>query len=277
MIIAIGGVSRAGKSTLATLLRDSLKEHVDKVEIVGQDLYVFEEDKIPKIKNKVNWESPESIDFKKFKKAIISVKKKNDIVIVEGLLVYYNEDLNSLYDQKLFIDIPKALFLKRKVEDLRWGKKPEPKWYIEHIWKSYREFGLENLPSGVVHIPGNKKFEINKIVKSIMGLTPEEELFNRIADNYTDRYKSVERGPMMSAPGIRYKNKNFAFFHKNEMTFKLGKKFNAEANGINEIRHLSPFKTKPPLTAWYIISADQKELWEDLAEIAFEYIQHEVK
>jgi len=104
----------------------------------------------------------------------------------------------------------------------------------------------------------------------------QEGLFNSIAERYAARYKHVARGPMMSSPGIRYKNKNFAFFHNNEMTFKLGKTFNAKANGIKKLRHLSPFKTKPPLKAWYIVSGHQKEIWEDLALLAFEYIQQEV-
>ena len=60
------------------------------------------------------------------------------------------------------------------------------------------------------------------------------------------------------------------------MTFKLGKTFNAKANGIKKVRHLSPFKTKPPLKAWYIISSDQKNIWEDLTYLALEYIQQEV-
>lgn len=276
MIIAIGGVSRAGKTTLASLLAAEWERQGKSVAIIGQDSFVYPENKIPKIKDKVDWESPESINFSAIAKAIRAAKKRNDIVIAEGLLIYYDAKLNKLYDHHLIIEIPKKLFIERKEIDLRWGSTPEPKWYIEHIWKSYKKYGTNNLPENCIKISGKVKFDIKEIIEQLMGTTEESIIFNEIADGLSADNKHVARGPMMSAPGIRYKNKNFAFFHKNEMTFKLGKAFDAKGNGINKVRHLSPFKTKPPLKAWYIVSSDQKEIWTYLADLALDYIQQEV-
>lgn len=102
-------------------------------------------------------------------------------------------------------------------------------------------------------------------------MSPSQK-FESVCEKLLNQHPNVKMGKMMSAPGIQFKGKNFAFFFKDEMTFKLGKQFDAASNGIFEVRHLSPFKTKPPLTAWYIISFDQKELWEPLAQMALDKI-----
>lgn len=276
MIIAIGGVSRAGKSTLAKLLKLEFEKLEQSVTIVEQDKYVHDEKDIPKIKNKTDWESPASINFKALKKAINAAKKEFDHVIVEGLLAFHNKKLNALYDKSIFIDIPKRLFLERKEVDLRWGSTPEPKWYMEHIWKSYRKYGMLGLPEDILKLSGKTKFDLNKIMNAVLDITPERIIFDEIADRLVGCNKLVERGPMMSAPGIRYKKKNFAFFHNNEMTFKLGKTFDAKANGIKKLRYLSPFKTKPPLKSWFIVGQNQSDLWAHLSDMALDYIQKEV-
>lgn len=276
MIIAIGGVSRAGKSTLSELLKEQFGLIGQTVAIIEQDKYVYKENDLPKIKSKIDWESPLSIDFQKFKKAITSAAKKHDHVIAEGLLVFFDKTLNALFDKSIFIKIPKALFIERKKIDLRWGSTPEPKWYIDHIWRSYKKYGMLNLTDDRLKLSGKQKFDLNEVMGSLVDISTEEKLFNSIADKFASEFKHVARGPMMSAPGIRYKKKNFAFFYKNEMTFKLGKAFKPKENGIKVFKHLSPFKTKPPMKAWYIISSDQKELWEKLTALALDYIQQEV-
>jgi len=105
--------------------------------------------------------------------------------------------------------------------------------------------------------------------KKLLKMNPAQ-YFDQICSQLLAQNPQVKMGKMMSAPGIQYQGKNFAFFWKDEMTFKLGKQFDAVGNGILEVKHLSPFKTKPPLTAWYIISYDQKELWEPLAQMALD-------
>jgi|GEM_PF-199540 len=277
MIIAIGGVSRAGKSTLSELLQKQFSLLGQTVAIIEQDKYIYKEKDLPRIKEKVDWESPRSIDFKKFKKAITLASKKYDHVIAEGLLVYFDKTINKLFDKSIFIKIPKVLFIERKKIDLRWGSTPEPRWYIDHIWNSYKKYGRLNLPVDRLKLSGKTKFDLDKVMDFLIDITEEEKLFDKIADRYAADYTDVARGPMMSSPGLRYKDKNFAFFHKNEMIFKLGKTFNAKANGIKKVKHLSPFKTKPPLTAWYIIPSSQKDLWEILISLAFDYIQQEVR
>ena len=78
----------------------------------------------------------------------------------------------------------------------------------------------------------------------------------------------VEPGKMMSSDAIRYRNKVFAFFHQDMMTFKLGADFDPMDMGLEEWYPLSPFKSKPPLKAWFMIPEKYMDQWPRLAEMA---------
>ena len=137
MIVGVGGASNAGKSWLAKSIKENCPEK--KIKILCQDDFVFPMDKQPMVKERIDWENPASIDFSKFKTAIIKNQGNFDIVIAEGLMVYYNRGISRLYDKKVFIEISKRNFLRRKSIDRRWGE--EPNWYVEHIWTSYMKYG----------------------------------------------------------------------------------------------------------------------------------------
>ena len=98
--------------------------------------------------------------------------------------------------------------------------------------------------------------------------THEEQLFTDIVSDMVIRYDDVEQGPMMSSPGIRYKGKVFAFYLDNRMCFRLGKDFDLTPFGISYVKHLSPFKKKPPMKAWYLIDSEDSISWAPLAEAA---------
>jgi nicotinamide/nicotinate riboside kinase len=136
MVIGIGGISTAGKSKLANRLEEYFSDK--KVSVLCQDNYAKPTAQIPKINGHTNWEIPESLDFGKFYNLILEEKKSNDIVIAEGLFVFYEERLVELFDKKIFMAISKETFLDRKTIDLRWGKEPE--WYMEHIWNSHHNY-----------------------------------------------------------------------------------------------------------------------------------------
>ena len=93
-------------------------------------------------------------------------------------------------------------------------------------------------------------------------------LFQTISSQFVERQPDVEHGNMMRAPGLKCRDKVFAFFHNDYMCFRLGKGFDAEAYGIQNVRWLSPFKKKPPMKAWFIVEADESHLWEGLAHEA---------
>lgn len=163
MIIGIGGVSRAGKSSLAKELVKCFPGQ--KIAVLHQDEYIKAGYNIPLIKEQIDWEDPESIDFHRLMYDFHWLAKHVDILIHEGLFAYFNEDLNKLYDKKFLIEIDFKNFYTRKKEDLRWGLVPE--WYIDHIWESYVRFGKPDDLEDVMILPGDKAFEMDKILDFI--------------------------------------------------------------------------------------------------------------
>jgi len=155
-------VSNSGKSRLAELIKSSLPNKI--VNIICQDDYIHPQYEIPQIKNHIDWESPESINFVAFKEAILEAKETADLVIAEGFLAFYDPRINLLYDNKIFIKISKEIFLERKRKDHRWGKEPE--WYIKHIWQCFLKNG-QPLPDKKkpLTIDGDIKFDLKKIIE----------------------------------------------------------------------------------------------------------------
>ena len=83
-------------------------------------------------------------------------------------------------------------------------------------------------------------------------------------------------GKMMSSPGIKYKNKVFAFFYNEEMVFRLGKKYDPLEDSIENFDLLNPFKNKPPLAGWFVIPNEYQKKWEALSKKALKKIQSEL-
>ncbi|MFA5417164.1 MAG: hypothetical protein WC341_01775 [Bacteroidales bacterium] len=139
MVIGIGGVSNAGKSTLARNLKKVLHE-VDVVSLC-QDDFALPIGEIPKINGHTDWECTDSIDFDRFYKEALHQIKLHELVILEGIFAFQDERLNNLMDLKLFLTLDKKTFLTRKNKDIRWGKEPE--WYVEHIWDSHQKYSRQ--------------------------------------------------------------------------------------------------------------------------------------
>ena len=161
MVIGIGGLSTSGKSRLAKKIQEYYSEK--NVIILCQDNFVFPKSLLPKIKDHIDWEHPLSIDFNKLHQKIITESSLADILIVEGILAFYDQQINLLFDKKIFLEIPEKEFFARKTVDTRWGK--EPLWYIEHIWNSYKKCG--RIPYGwsdTYYISGAKDFDLARLI-----------------------------------------------------------------------------------------------------------------
>ncbi len=98
----------------------------------------------------------------------------------------------------------------------------------------------------------------------------ERQHFQAIADKLASENRFVTIGKMMSSPGIRYKEKVFAFYYNKVMVFRLGRDFEPKTLGIRNYRLLSPFKTKPPLVDWFEIPSSNMKKWEELASLALQ-------
>lgn len=67
-----------------------------------------------------------------------------------------------------------------------------------------------------------------------------EKQFNSIVS----KFSSLDQDVMMSSPGLKFKDKVFAFYHKETMGFRLGPNFNPVKVGLENAKPLSPFKKK---------------------------------
>jgi uridine kinase len=139
IIIGIGGTSRSGKSALAKKINEYYQTKQNQVCLIKQDDLVCEEKDIPLIKSEVDWEHPDSMDFDGQLNLIMKKKGLYQVLIIEGILAFYDERINQLYDVRILCEIDKFNFLRRKRKDFRWGL--HDNWYIEHIWDSYHKFG----------------------------------------------------------------------------------------------------------------------------------------
>ncbi len=96
----------------------------------------------------------------------------------------------------------------------------------------------------------------------------EKLVFDDITAKLCQINRNIGDGNMMSSPGIKYKNKVFAFYHDRAMIFRLGKGFDIESEGVNTYEFLNPFKNKPPMKGWFVVPVTEIDNWQKLAEIA---------
>ncbi|WP_179957803.1 hypothetical protein [Exilibacterium tricleocarpae] len=101
-------------------------------------------------------------------------------------------------------------------------------------------------------------------------VTPDDE-FSRIAQWYVAHNPDVQLGKMMSSPGLKCNGKVFAFQNRDTMGFRLGPDFNPKAIGLKTSAPLSPFRTKPPLRGWFVVTAREQDRWQGLADAALNF------
>jgi hypothetical protein len=99
-----------------------------------------------------------------------------------------------------------------------------------------------------------------------------EEVFEHLADRMANDLEGVDRGKMMSSPGIRYKGKVIAFFWRDAMVFRLGRAFDPKEVGLSGVTHLNPFKAKPAMKDWFVVPDAEAERWSELAEKALAHM-----
>ncbi|MCD4774072.1 MAG: hypothetical protein K8R41_11895, partial [Bacteroidales bacterium] len=159
IIIGIGGVSRAGKTTLAYKIRDLYPKQ--KIRFVHGDDVVKAVEDIPMIRDRVDWECIESFDYEKIIKRIKD-DFDSDIIICEGILIFHNKELFKLFDKKIIAEISKDCFYERKSHDNRWGY--EPRWYIDYIWEKYIQHYSNFIDNkGFLKINGETSFDMEEL------------------------------------------------------------------------------------------------------------------
>ena len=103
----------------------------------------------------------------------------------------------------------------------------------------------------------------------------EQLLFDKIVIKLSKENTKVKAGKMMSAPGIKYKNKVFVFYYDKEMIFRLGEFAEPKKLGVKKFHLLNPFRNKAPMKNWFVIPYSESKHWEKLAKFALDVLSDE--
>jgi len=175
IIIGVCGRSCSGKSTII--------EELEK-KYMGRFLHI-NQDKFFKVKAD-NWERPEALRLDKLVEAIKKLKagkdtfipthrwtenfdrevKPHEIIIVEGYLLFVDEELTNLFDKRIWVDVSDANILYRRT------KRDNTSAHIDYTMN--------------VVIPESKKYEEMQRKRSdiiIDGNKTKEEIINEIEKN----------------------------------------------------------------------------------------------
>lgn len=135
-LIGIAGAPCAGKTTLCENLG-----RIPKISCLGMEDFYRADHLIPVYRNFRNYDSPSSIDFEKLGNTIRSLKRgedvevpiyskdavkttgtktitAEDILVVEGFLLFVQKDIRELFDMRIFIDIdPETQLMRKKIRN----------------------------------------------------------------------------------------------------------------------------------------------------------------
>jgi uridine kinase len=198
VIIGLAGGTGSGKSTITDAIRNEVKNQIT---LIPQDSYYKNFGLLPiEKRNKINYDHPESFDNALLIKHLKLLKKKipiqkpiydfkthsridkttlikpSKIIIVEGILIFENEQLRKLMDIKIFVDTDADIRILRRIErDIK-----ERGRNLESIIIQYRntvqpmhiEFVEPSKRYADIIIPegGENKIGINMIVTKIKNI-----------------------------------------------------------------------------------------------------------
>lgn len=185
IIIGLCGKSCSGKSTLAAEILTE-NPHITAISIDN----FFKKESPIKHEGHNNWDCPESILFDEFKTAIKKLKKgestfipskqfteifdrkiePNKIILVEGFLLFFDKELNELFDKKIFVDVSNENMIKRRLKRDQTIRVNQPK-YIEEVVLPYsKKFEAIQKDSADIILSGEEEFlktkkELSNIIK----------------------------------------------------------------------------------------------------------------
>ncbi len=146
IVIGIGGITRAGKSTL----RNFLVEKLNPIGVFHVDDYGL--GPIKKWDEKIqdyidDWEDPVAHDLEKMFKDMKELKenainnlseKEQEVsfIIAEGFLLYFRKDITDLIDIKISLKMDKEICRERRKNTKFYTS---DYYFDEYIWKCYHE------------------------------------------------------------------------------------------------------------------------------------------
>lgn len=165
-IIGIGGVTNGGKTTLCSSLREKFPE----ASALHMDDYYWPDDDPHQIRMEeydyVDYERLGSVDMerlvcdvKEWVSRVTTVQSKASahppILLIDGIMIYSQRDLRSLFHRKYFFTLTKAECWERR--RVRVYEPPDPDGYFKHVWSSYEKFEAESKQfNDIVYLDGSK-------------------------------------------------------------------------------------------------------------------------
>lgn len=137
-MIGIGGISRAGKTSLALHLAGIFEKTV----LLALDDYVLPKNQLPRIIQAEDWEHPLSVDWNRLFSVIEDCENDCDLILIEGILAFAHPDLNHRYSGGIYLRLPRKSYWEMRHQETRWGN--EPDWYLDYVWEAHQVYGKPN-------------------------------------------------------------------------------------------------------------------------------------
>ena len=127
LIIGIAGGTGSGKTTVVNKIVEALPDN--SVAIIPQDSYYNDQSNLPlEVRKQTNFDHPNAFDWKLFEEQISALREGSsieqptysyiactrqpetvhveptDVIIIEGIMTFYDKELRDLMDLKIFVD-----------------------------------------------------------------------------------------------------------------------------------------------------------------------------
>ncbi len=158
LLILIAGSSGSGKSTIAQKILSNIPSHLNSITICQDRYYIDQSHSNVKIEN-VNFDHPNAFDWELMKSDLIKllnneevnlpiydyvnhcrkfefdIVKNQDIIIFEGIHVFYNEEITKLANLLVFVEVPRdESFIRRLERDIKYRGRTIDS--VIHQWRS---------------------------------------------------------------------------------------------------------------------------------------------
>ncbi|CAB3369436.1 Hypothetical predicted protein [Cloeon dipterum] len=209
VLIGVSGGTASGKTTVCTRIMERLAEETAEKHItcICQDSFyraLGEADLAKARKGNFNFDHPDAFDHELMLRTLTSLLEgkscfipeydytkhsvsgmtsinPSDVILVEGILIFYYPELRNLFQLKLFVDTDADTRLARRViRDIKERKRDLDtviNQYTRFVKPAFEEFCLPTMKYADVIIPrgGENTVAINLIVQHVWNILQEQE------------------------------------------------------------------------------------------------------
>ena len=110
LVIGIAGGSASGKTTL---MKNLIADFEDEVTVLSHDNYYKRHDELSyEERSRLNYDEPDAFDTS----LMVYHLEPRRVIIVEGILIFENEELRNLMDIRIFVDSDADIRLCRRIK-----------------------------------------------------------------------------------------------------------------------------------------------------------------